>query len=49
VGRKRSGRFDAIRHEWNEAPWFVLLILGVSAFVGQMIVFGLWDTITGWF
>ena len=41
--------FDAVRYEWHEAPWFVLLIIGVSAFVGPLVIFGLWDTVLGWF
>ncbi len=46
---KHNRRFDAIRNEWNEAPWFVLLIIAVSAFVGPMLIFGAWNALRGLF
>lgn len=49
VGRKRSRRFDALRQEWHEAPWFVLLVIAVSAFVGPILIFGAWDAVRGLF
>jgi hypothetical protein len=29
-----SRAFASLRHEWNEAPWFVVLVIAVVAFVG---------------
>jgi hypothetical protein len=29
-----SRAFASVRHEWNEAPWFVVLVIAVVAFVG---------------
>ena len=29
-----SRAFASLRHEWNEAPWFVVLVIAVAAFVG---------------
>ena len=49
VAPKHNRRFDAIRNEWNEAPWFVLLIIAVSAFVGPMLIFGAWNAVRGLF
>lgn len=46
---KWSKAFDALRYEWSEAPWFVLLIVVVTAFVGPMVIFGVWNTVVGWF
>jgi len=49
MGKKRSSKLDALRNEWNEAPWFVLLIIAVSAFVGPMLIFDAWDALVSLF
>lgn len=49
VGMRNNRRLQALRHEWNEAPWFVLLVIAVSAFVGPMLIFGAWNSIRGLF
>ena len=33
----------SVRREWQEAPWFVLLIIGIAAVVAQ-ITFGTLDS-----
>lgn len=37
---------QSVRQEWNEAPWFVLLMIGVAALVGPGLVWGAWAAIT---
>jgi len=29
---------DSVRHEWHEAPWFVLLMICVSALVATIAI-----------
>ena len=36
-------------YEWSDAPWFVILIILVTAFVGATAIWALWQAITGWF
>ena len=49
VAGKWNRVFDAVRYEWHEAPWFVLLVIGISAFVGPIVIFGLWDRLVALF
>jgi len=37
----------SVRNEWSEAPWFVILIVAVVAFVGPGILWATWDAIFG--
>lgn len=39
----------SVRHEWREAPWFVVLVLAVAAFVGPGLLLGLWVGLRGLF
>jgi hypothetical protein len=39
----------SIRHEWREAPWFVVLIIGVTAFVGPGLLWAGWSSLSGLF
>ncbi|MDW3177358.1 MAG: hypothetical protein R8J94_08240 [Acidimicrobiia bacterium] len=36
----------SLRHEWREAPWFVVLIIVVTAFVGPGLLWAAWTAIT---
>ena len=39
----------SVWYEWSDAPWFVILIIALSAFVGTTLLFGIWRAITGLF
>jgi hypothetical protein len=36
---------QSLRQEWHEAPWFVILMITVVAFVGPSLLVGLWIAI----
>jgi len=36
MGGMWSRAIDSLRHEWHEAPWFVLLMIGVSALLATI-------------
>ncbi len=39
----------SVRNEWVEAPWFVILTVGVVAFVGPGIVWAAWTALSSLF
>jgi len=41
-----SRAFTSLRHEWNEAPWFVVLVIAVVAFVGPGLLWAAWRAIS---
>lgn len=49
MGRRRSKAIDSMRHEWREAPWFVLLVIVVVAFVGPGLLWAAWTTLSNQF
>lgn len=36
----------SVWYEWSDAPWFVILVIALSAFVGTTVLFGIWRAIT---
>lgn len=34
-----------VQDQWHEAPWFVILIIAITAFVGPGLVYALWRTL----
>lgn len=44
-----SKAIDSMRHEWREAPWFVILMIAVAAFVGPGLLWGAWAALSGLF
>ena len=40
--------FTSLRHEWREAPWFVVLMIAVTAFVGPGLLWALWAALSTW-
>lgn len=49
MGGILKSAFESLRYEWNEAPWFVLLVIGLTAFVGPGLIFGAWGAVLSWF
>lgn len=37
--------FYSVRHEWAEAPWFVLLMILIAAFVGPGLLWAAWASL----
>lgn len=35
----------SVRNEWRDAPWFVVLIVAVVAFVGPGLIYGAWGSL----
>jgi hypothetical protein len=49
-GQPRLARaFTSLRNEWNEAPWFVVLMILVAAFVGPGLLWAAWAALRGLF
>jgi len=40
---------SSVRHEWSEAPWFVILMIGIAAIVGPGLIWALWRAFTSLF
>lgn len=36
-------------YEWSDAPWFVILVVAVTAFVTATLAWGLWQAMSGLF
>jgi hypothetical protein len=39
----------SVRNEWREAPWFVILMVVVVAFVGPGLIWAAWAAIVNLF
>ncbi len=39
----------SLRNEWREAPWLVVLLIAVTAFVGPGLLWAAWQTISSLF
>ena len=39
----------SVRNEWDEAPWFVILTVAVTALVGPGIAWAAWTTVSDLF
>ena len=39
----------SVRNEWDEAPWFVILTIAVTAFVGPGIAWAAWTALSDLF
>jgi len=37
--------FASLRNEWHEAPWFVVLVIVVVAFVGPGLLWAGWSAV----
>jgi|GEM_PF-4319474 len=45
-GHPRFSRaFDSVRNEWHEAPWFVVLMILIAAFIGPGLIWAAWSAI----
>ncbi len=49
-GHPRFSRaLDSVRNEWHEAPWFVVLMIVIVAFVGPGLVWAAWSALSSLF
>lgn len=46
MGPRATRAFESVRQEWIEAPWFVILMITVVAFVGPGLVWGAWTALS---
>lgn len=45
--RERLERaFTGVHEQWIEAPWFVILMIAITAFVGPGLVWAIWKAVT---
>ncbi len=44
--RRWSRAFASLRQEWHEAPWFVVLVIAVVAFVGPGLLWAGWAALS---
>ena len=49
-GHPRFSRaIESVRNEWHEAPWFVILMIVIVAFVGPGLLWAAWAALTNLF
>ncbi len=46
MGARAARAWASLRTEWAEAPWFVVLVIGVTAFAGPIVLWELWQAIS---